>query len=113
MDGAQPAVSAPMNLGLLDPLEVVERAEEAYRSGAAPIASVEGFVRQVIGLARLRLAPLLAPGRRLPPRERAAAPAAIPRLVRRARRRGDRRALPLPHPRPGRASTAGSTTSRG
>jgi deoxyribodipyrimidine photolyase-related protein len=38
-----------MNLGLLDPLEVVERAEAAYRSGAAPIASVEGFVRQVIG----------------------------------------------------------------
>ena len=46
---AHSLVSAPMNLGLLDPLEVVERAEEAYRSGAAPIASVEGFVRQVIG----------------------------------------------------------------
>ena len=42
-------LSAPMNLGLLDPLEVVHRAEEAYRSGAAPIASVEGFVRQVLG----------------------------------------------------------------
>jgi deoxyribodipyrimidine photolyase-related protein len=38
-----------MNLGLLDPLEVVERAEAAYRSGEAPIASVEGFVRQVLG----------------------------------------------------------------
>jgi deoxyribodipyrimidine photolyase-related protein len=46
---AHSLVSAPMNLGLLDPLEVVERAEAAYRSGAAPIASVEGFVRQVIG----------------------------------------------------------------
>lgn len=46
---AHSLVSAPMNLGLLDPLEVVERAEEAYRSGAAPIGSVEGFVRQVIG----------------------------------------------------------------
>jgi deoxyribodipyrimidine photolyase-related protein len=38
-----------MNLGLLDPLEVVERAEVAYRAQAAPIASVEGFTRQVIG----------------------------------------------------------------
>jgi deoxyribodipyrimidine photolyase-related protein len=46
---AHSLISAPMNLGLLDPLEVVERAEESYRSGAAPIASVEGFVRQVIG----------------------------------------------------------------
>lgn len=46
---AHSLVSAPMNLGLLDPIEVVERAEAAYRSGAAPIASVEGFVRQVLG----------------------------------------------------------------
>jgi deoxyribodipyrimidine photolyase-related protein len=46
---AHSLISAPMNLGLLDPLEVVERAEAAYRSGAAPIASVEGFCRQVIG----------------------------------------------------------------
>ncbi len=46
---AHSMISATMNLGLLDPLEVVERAETAYRSGAAPIASVEGFVRQVIG----------------------------------------------------------------
>ncbi len=42
-------LSAPMNLGLLDPLDVVRRAEAAYRSGAAPLASVEGFVRQVLG----------------------------------------------------------------
>jgi deoxyribodipyrimidine photolyase-related protein len=38
-----------INVGLLHPLEVAERAELAYRSGAAPLASVEGFVRQVIG----------------------------------------------------------------
>jgi deoxyribodipyrimidine photolyase-related protein len=42
-------LSAPMNLGLLDPLDVVRRAEEVYRSGDAPLASVEGFVRQVMG----------------------------------------------------------------
>lgn len=46
---AHSVLSAPLNLGLLDPLEVVERAEAAYRAGEAPIASVEGFVRQVLG----------------------------------------------------------------
>lgn len=46
---AHSLISAPMNLGLLDPLEVVRRAEQAYRDGAAPLAAVEGFVRQVMG----------------------------------------------------------------
>ena len=42
-------LSAPMNMGLLDPLEVAKAAEDAYRMGKARIASVEGFIRQVIG----------------------------------------------------------------
>jgi deoxyribodipyrimidine photolyase-related protein len=42
-------LSAAINLGLLDPLEVVEQAEQAYRQGEAPLASVEGFVRQIVG----------------------------------------------------------------
>lgn len=42
-------LSAAMNLKLLDPRAVVEAALSAWRSGAAPLASVEGFVRQVIG----------------------------------------------------------------
>jgi deoxyribodipyrimidine photolyase-related protein len=46
---AHSLISAPMNLGLLDPVEVVARAEAAYASGSAPLASVEGFVRQVMG----------------------------------------------------------------
>ena len=46
---AHSMLSAPLNLGLLDPLEAVERAEAAYRAGAAELASVEGFVRQLIG----------------------------------------------------------------
>lgn len=46
---AHSLLSAPMNLGLLDPREVAERAETAYRAGDAPLASAEGFVRQIVG----------------------------------------------------------------
>lgn len=46
---AHSMLSAPLNLGLLDPLEVVSAVEAAYHRGDAPIASVEGFVRQIIG----------------------------------------------------------------
>jgi deoxyribodipyrimidine photolyase-related protein len=42
-------LSPYLNLGLLDPEETARAAEDEYRAGRAPIASVEGFVRQVIG----------------------------------------------------------------
>ncbi|MBE2318784.1 cryptochrome/photolyase family protein [Solirubrobacter sp. CPCC 204708] len=42
-------LSAPLNLGVLEPLRAVRAAEQAYRDGHAPPASVEGFVRQIIG----------------------------------------------------------------
>jgi len=42
-------ISSSLNLKLLNPREVVDAAVEAYRSGHAPIAAVEGFVRQILG----------------------------------------------------------------
>lgn len=42
-------LSAAMNLKLLDPRVVVAEAERAYRAGQAPLASVEGFIRQILG----------------------------------------------------------------
>jgi deoxyribodipyrimidine photolyase-related protein len=42
-------LSPLMNIGLLEPLEIVQRAEAAYHAGRAPINSVEGFIRQIIG----------------------------------------------------------------
>ncbi|GAC1598300.1 MAG: hypothetical protein NVS3B28_30270 [Candidatus Velthaea sp.] len=42
-------LSAYINTGLLHPLEVCERAELAYRDGSSRLASVEGFIRQVVG----------------------------------------------------------------
>lgn len=42
-------LSPLLNLGLLTPMECVEAAVAAWRAGRAPLESVEGFVRQVIG----------------------------------------------------------------
>ena len=42
-------LSAALNLKLLNPREVVAAAVSAYRAGAAPLAGVEGFVRQILG----------------------------------------------------------------
>jgi deoxyribodipyrimidine photolyase-related protein len=46
---AHSLLSAPLNLGLLDPREVIDRVEAEYRAGRAPIGSVEGIVRQLCG----------------------------------------------------------------
>jgi len=42
-------LSVPMNLGLLDPIDVARMAELAYREGKARLSSVEGFIRQIVG----------------------------------------------------------------
>ncbi|ROQ38778.1 deoxyribodipyrimidine photolyase-related protein [Frondihabitans sp. PhB188] len=46
---AHSLLSAPLNLGLLDPMAVVERVAGEHTRGTAPLASVEGFVRQITG----------------------------------------------------------------
>ena len=42
-------LSAALNLKLLNPREVVAAAAAAYAAGQAPLASVEGFIRQILG----------------------------------------------------------------
>ena len=42
-------LSAALNMKLISPLMVCRKAEEAWRSGLAPLASVEGFIRQILG----------------------------------------------------------------
>ncbi len=42
-------LAAALNLKLLEPREAIDAAERAYREGRAPLASVEGFIRQLLG----------------------------------------------------------------
>lgn len=42
-------LSFALNVKMLQPLEVVQRAETAWRAGQGPLAAVEGFVRQIVG----------------------------------------------------------------
>jgi len=46
---AHSMLSVPLNLGLLTPLEVINAALAAYADGRVPIASMEGFLRQISG----------------------------------------------------------------
>jgi deoxyribodipyrimidine photolyase-related protein len=42
-------IAAALNLKLLDPRRAVDAAVAAYHAGRAPLAAVEGFVRQILG----------------------------------------------------------------
>jgi deoxyribodipyrimidine photolyase-related protein len=42
-------LSAHMNIGLLEPLDLCRKAEEMYHKGSVPLPSAEGFIRQIIG----------------------------------------------------------------
>jgi len=47
--GWHAVLSSSLNLKLLNPLEVVHAAEQAWRERGLELASVEGFIRQVLG----------------------------------------------------------------
>ena len=42
-------ISLYLNCGLLEPLEVIQMAEQAYHEKQAPLNAVEGFIRQILG----------------------------------------------------------------
>ncbi len=42
-------IAAALNAGLLDPMQACRAAEAAWRRGDAPLAAVEGFIRQILG----------------------------------------------------------------
>jgi deoxyribodipyrimidine photolyase-related protein len=42
-------ISPYLNIGLLTPREICLAAEEAWKTGAAPLNAVEGFIRQILG----------------------------------------------------------------
>jgi len=42
-------LSFALNVKLIRPAQVIAAAEAAYRSGAVPLASAEGFIRQILG----------------------------------------------------------------
>nr|WP_254056795.1 cryptochrome/photolyase family protein [Clavibacter michiganensis] len=46
---AHSLLSATMNMGVLDPADVIERITAEHAAGRAPIQSVEGIVRQIMG----------------------------------------------------------------
>lgn len=42
-------LSGYLNIGLLDPIEICRRVEDAYYCGRAPLNAAEGYIRQIIG----------------------------------------------------------------
>ena len=42
-------ISLYLNAGLLEPLSICRRVEEAWRAGEAPLNAAEGYIRQIIG----------------------------------------------------------------
>ena len=49
MIGDLERIISKVAVGRINPREVVQAAEDAYRRGQAPLAAVEGFIRQILG----------------------------------------------------------------
>ena len=98
---------------MLHPLDAVHAAERAYRDGAAPLAAVEGFIRQILGWREYMWQLYWHFGPDYLTNNALEAHTPLPRVVGRPRRRRGERGMPAPgagrRPRPG----LGRTTSSG
>ena len=74
-------LSPYLNSGLLDPTDLCQRAEQAYRDGKAPINSVEGYIRQIIGWREFMRGDLLARRPRLRDAQLSRAQSGAPRFL--------------------------------
>ena len=89
-------LSVPLNLGVLHPLDAVEAAEHAYRATGAPLAAVEGFIRQILGWREYMWHLYWHFGPGYTSNNELGARTATARLVARARRRRRHRGMPAP-----------------
>ena len=91
-------LSVPLNLGVLHPLDAVEAAESAYRNERAPLAAVEGFIRQILGWREYMWHLYWHFGPDYTDNNELAARTALPDWWARPRRRRGHRRVPAPRP---------------
>ena len=91
-------LSVPLNLGVLHPLDAVEAAEQAYRENGAPLAAVEGFIRQILGWREYMWHLYWHFGPKYTRNNELGAAHAAARLVDGPRRRRRHRRMPAPRP---------------
>ena len=92
-------LSVPLNLGVLHPLDAVEAAEQAYRREDAPLAAVEGFIRQILGWREYMWHLYWHFGPNVHQEQRTGRASGAPDVVDRPRRRRHHRGVPTPRDR--------------